>query len=101
MLKKLKCIIFDDKKLDIKVEYDGDCYCRCGGTLKIKIGEKEIYNQQYRCKSTGSVSFDENWLETVYEGELIWKDAEHFSKDIQEAVKKELSKYQVCCGGCV
>jgi hypothetical protein len=82
----------------IKVEYNGKS---CGGRLVIEVNFKEIYNEKYRCESTGCVWFDDDGDEHVTSGELLWEDADKFDKDIQLAVEKELSKIRVCCGDCV
>ncbi len=88
---------------NIIVEYDGGYPATCMGTLKIVVDGKELYKKMYSCSSTGSVWFDDGWNEHVERGELIWnkEDASNFSKEIQEAVRRKLSEYEVCCGGCV
>jgi hypothetical protein len=88
-------------KRKIVVEYDGEYPCACMGTLKVSVDEKEVYNKQYCCNSTGSVWFGEDWEEHVEPGELLWNDADKFDQDIQEAVKAKLSEIGVCGGGCV
>lgn len=85
----------------IEVSYDGAYPNACSGTLIIKKDGMEIYNDMFCCHSTGSVSFDDEWNDMVCSGDLIWDDAEKFSQEIQDAVKSELSKVHVCCGGCV
>ena len=75
----------------IKVEYDGKYPNTCSGLLTITVDGIVIYEERYRCHSTGSVWF----------GELVWDDASKFSQEIQKAVKKKLSHFRVCCGGCV
>lgn len=86
---------------DIIVNYNGDYPTSCMGTLKITVDGKEIYNKDFCCHSTGSVWFDDDWMEHVEDGELIWNDKKKFPKDVRAAVEKELSKVHVCCGGCV
>lgn len=86
---------------NIKVKYDGEYPNACRGNLVIKVDGEEIYNKDYCCYSTGCVWFDSGWDAHVESGELIWKDASRFSTEIQEAVKEELDKVSVCCGGCV
>ena len=85
----------------IDVSYDGEYPNICSGTLIIKVNDKEIYNKQYCCHSTGSVWFDDDWGEHVEDGELIWDDAKAFHEDVQKTVRRALEKCQVCCGGCV
>jgi len=85
----------------IEVIYDGEFPNACSGMLTIIVDGELVYQNMLCCESTGSVSFDENWSELVLIGELIWKDADQFSKKIQRAVKKALSQIEVCCGGCV
>jgi len=85
----------------LDVQYNGRFPSTCMGTLRVLVDGKEIYNKSYRCESTGSVSFTEDWEEIVAEGDLIWEDAHDFSDEIQEAVAVELRKHSVCCGGCV
>ena len=85
----------------IEVEYNG-CYpTTCMGTLIIKENNKEIYNKEFCCHSTGSVWFDDDWGEHVECGELIWEDADKFDEEIQKAVEEKLSEFDVCCGGCI
>ena len=90
---------------DIEVTYDGKFPCTCSGTLTIKVDGKEIYKKDYCCHSTGSVTFDEDWNENVFSGELIWDEELLIPEDIRltvkNAVRIELSKHEVCCGGCV
>lgn len=88
-------------KRKIEVSYDGKWPCACMGTLIIKVDGSEVYNKKYCCISTGSVWFDENWSEHVEPGELEWKDAKDFDRDIRDAVYDILSRMTVCCGGCV
>ena len=85
----------------IKVEYNGSFPNACSGNLTITVDGKEVYNKSSCCSSSGAVWFDDDWNEHVEEGELTWDDASEFSEEIQEAVREELSKVIVCCGGCV
>jgi hypothetical protein len=89
--------------MNIRVEYDGAWPSVCVGRLQIFVNDEEVYNESYRCFSTGSVWFDENWDEHVECGELLWEkeDASQFSEVIQEAVRQKLAEFHVCCGGCV
>lgn len=94
----------------IKVEYFDVCGGVCNGTLKITVDgvvlyEKEgclqIFITEFTSISTGIAGVDSELNDYVEEGELIWRDAENFPKDIQKAVRKELAKHGVCCGMCV
>ena len=91
----------------IEVEYDGEYPNACSGTLTIKVNGEKIYERDFCCHSTGSVSFDDDWTEHVTEGELLWNDGEidKIPKELQAAVKVavecRLSEVVVCCGGCV
>ena len=88
----------------IEVSFSGTGFPNaCSGTLEIKEDGKVIYSNDFCCRSTGSVWFDDDWGEHVESGELIWEEeeAEKFDKEIQEAVRDVLSEVYVCCGGCV
>jgi len=96
------------KKLSdfIKVTYDGAYPNTCSGTLKIFIEGVEVYSNDYCTNSTGCVSFTAEWDEIITEGVLEWipepEDVRGFiCEAIREAVAEELSKFHVCCGGCV
>ncbi len=95
----------DDKEVKtmIKIKYNGKYPTTCMGTLKIYEDDKLIYNKQNCCHSTGSAYVDSSGNEHVEKGELLWKDTEatKFKEEIQYAVKQKLSKYFVCCGGCI
>jgi hypothetical protein len=69
--------------------------------LKIWIGEELIYNEESCCCSSGSIWFDEYHDEHIESGVLYWLDEAKFNKKIALAVKKELDKIDVCCGGCI
>lgn len=86
---------------DIKVVYDGEYPTACMGCLKVWVDQELVYSEEFCCSSTGKVWFDDDWDAHVEHGELLWNDAEAFDKDIQEAVKAELDKVSVCCGGCI
>lgn len=88
----------------IKVTYDGSYPSTCMGTLTIYEDDKEIYSKKYCCSSGGSCYFENDYAdEVVTSGKLTWNEDEacNFSKEIQEAVKSELSGFYVCCGGCL
>jgi hypothetical protein len=88
---------------NIQVFYDGEYPNTCRGVLRILIDGEEVYNEQYVCRSSGSVWFDDNWGEHVETGELYWKEEEavKFDADVREAVANKLSDFCVCCGGCI
>jgi hypothetical protein len=90
----------------IRVSYDGDYPSTCMGRLRIFDGPELIYDKQFCCHSTGSVTTEgdpDEWNWVVECGELIWnrEDASKFSKEIQLAVANKLSESRVCCGGCI
>lgn len=101
MIKLTKEEMFEIKKDGIVVLYDGSYPNTCGGTLKIVVDGKQIYGKRYCCHSTGNVWFDDDWGSHVDVGELVWNDAEDYSKEVQEAVQLKLENYRVCCGGCI
>jgi hypothetical protein len=86
---------------DITVQYNGKYPNACSGTLAIQVDGKTVYNKAGACHSTGGVWFDDEWNDYVCSGVLKWDDAEKFSQEIQNAVRTELVKVQVCCGGCI
>ena len=88
---------------EIKVEYDGEYPCTCMGRLKIWEGGKLIYDNEFCCISTGSVTFDDDWNEHIAKGQLLWEkdEANKFESRIISAVNNKLSEFTVCCGGCV
>lgn len=83
---------------NIRVTYDGAWPNACRGRLKIFDGDECIYDKSYCCTSTGSVD-DDSWH--VENGVLEWDDAEDFSYDIQEVVRRCIEQVDVCCGGCI
>ena len=91
----------DINQLRLAVTYDGKYPAACSGRLVIKRGNLVMYDKEHRCCSTGSVWFDDDWGEHVETGELIWRDADKFAPDVQQAVADALSSVHVCCGGCV
>lgn len=86
----------------IKVTYDGRYPNTCRGTLTIKVNDEIIYCEKYVTESTGSCGFTNGYSESyINSGRLIWEDAGKFPSDIRDAVEEELSKFDVCCGGCL
>lgn len=85
----------------IKVEYIDGCGGTCNGTLKITIDGVVLYEKEGCCISTGIAGVDSELNDYIEEGELVWRDARNFPKDVQKAVRKKLAKYTVCCGMCV
>lgn len=93
----------DNKSRLIKVSYNGKYPNACSGVLCIEVDGAVIYAEKYACRSTGDVKFDSDWNAEVKQGKLLWNEDEaaKFDEEIQEAVRAELSKVHVCCGGCV
>lgn len=90
----------------IEILYDGKYPTTCMGTLIIKEDDKEVYNKQFCCHSTGCVRLEgdpKEWNFVIDQGELLWNEDEafKFSDEIQNAVKDKLSESYVCCGGCI
>ena len=48
------------KKKNIEVSYDGEYPCTCMGRLVVKVDQKVVYNEEFCCSSSGSVSFDKD-----------------------------------------
>lgn len=93
-----------NSKRDIKVTYTGRYPNMCRGTLIIEVNGQIIYSEDYVTESTGSCGFNHDYSESYIDsGTLIW-DPEHarqFPQYIRDAVEDELSKFDVCCGGCL
>lgn len=85
----------------IKVTYDGEYPNACTGTLTIIVDGEIIYSKKHCCTSTGNCYFTEDWDDVIEDGTLEWNDKDSFSKEIVNAVYEELSKINVCCGGCL
>jgi len=86
---------------EIKVTYDGSWPCACGGRLVISIGDREVYNKEFCCNSSGSCGVNEEGDESTVSGSLDWADAQTFPPYIRRAVAKVLDEVEVCCGGCI
>lgn len=96
------------------VSYDGSFPNLCSGLLVVKIDGKEVKFGRTACTSVtpeydsfwysgGNVSFDEDWNETVTEGEWKLADIEPEFEDVAEELIKVFNQNvpQGCCGGCV
>lgn len=86
------------------ISYDGKYPNLCSGTLKIEVRNK-TYELNYILRSGGSVSFTDDWEETVTHGKWkIYKDdlpveIQDLSEEITECVNCNIPKG--CCGGCI
>lgn len=98
----------------VKVEYTGSYPCTCMGEIIVYLDDKEEFRtDSYSFHSTGSIWFDDEWMEHIEEGELVWSNYDEktrleawanlqLEKDIiLEEVESVLDKVSVCCGGCV
>ena len=95
------------------ISYDGEYPNLCSGTLVVEIDGKRTsfgwHNADYPefWVSGGSVSFDEDWSETVDRGE--WElcfDEKNYPPEIAAAMPELIRVFnenvrEGCCGGCV
>jgi len=109
------CISLDIKAVDdIKVKYDGSYPNACGGILRvIKAGNVIFETKEYSFRSTGSVSFTEEWEEIITPGILKWNDDDEYTRFLNftnthpnkyyilSEVETIMESIDVCCGGCV
>ncbi|MBO7060141.1 MAG: hypothetical protein J6W54_03460 [Fibrobacter sp.] len=88
------------------VSYDGEFPSLCSGILKIRVDGKEYELGPHVLESGGSVSFDENWEDSISNGP--WRICEYyelpeelkpFKTEITELVNDNVTFG--CCGGCV
>jgi hypothetical protein len=86
------------------VSYDGEWPNLCSGRLVLAVDGEPVMFPDYCLTSGGSVSFDDEWNETVSGGN--WTIA-HWPKDFPNELK-DLATDVVnnnvdhgCCGGCV
>lgn len=92
---------------EIKVEYDGGYPNLCRGKLIVVVDGKEWRFPEYCMNSGGSVTFDEDWNESISEGPwAISEWPENFPEDLKGAVEEAINlevDYGCCgcCGGCV
>ena len=89
----------------IEVSYDGAYPNMCSGTLKVIVDGVTVYEDKYCCRSTGGVWIGEG-ESGVNDGELLFDDKDAMNKpwyteEVAEAIRWELSKFPVCCGGCI
>lgn len=100
------------------VSYDGRFPNLCSGVLVVRVGRRTLTFDGYKndpehdvypkfwC-SGGSVSFDEDWSETVVKGPWdLEYEKKHYPEDILEMLPKILETMNEhvpygCCGGCV
>lgn len=88
----------------VKIEYNGAWPNMCSGYLKIWLDDELFYEKKYVCESSGSTGFNESFTESfITSGRLTWKksEAKLWPSYIVDAVNDELSKFEVCCGGCL
>jgi hypothetical protein len=89
------------KIMKIEIKYNGKYPNLCSGTLEAIIDGKSWY---LGIESGGCVSFDENWSESVDEGDWSvskWPDG--FPENLEDEVLREINENIPlgCCGGCV
>lgn len=94
------------ENMEVKfISYDGKAPTLCSGTLVI-----EVAGVQFKLKdvleSGGSVTFDEEWEDTITEGPWEIADYAKFPEELEPFKEKilELVNENVehgCCGGCV
>ena len=84
----------------ITVDYVANVSSACCGKLTITQHDNVIYEKEYRCFSTCDVHLDDDHSIVIPRGELLWRDADKFSDEIQAAVRLKLESIEVCCGGC-
>jgi len=105
MIKHLAPREFNYSKKGIAlVSYDGDWPNLCSGQLIVAINEKVYTFPRNALRSGGNVSFDENWSESVDQGEWGVSDwpedyPEDLKEDTEEMINTEIP--HGCCGGCV
>lgn len=86
------------------ISYDGAFPNLCSGKLILEVNGKKVEFPNYCLCSGGSVSFSDDWEETVTQGE--WRITD-FPKDFPENLKTEAEDIVNenvrwgCCGGCV
>lgn len=84
------------------ISYDGEYPNLCAGVLKLRIDGENVAFPRYCLVSGGSVTFDDDWQETVTEGAWSVEVPEKFAAykdEIEEIVNENVT--WGCCGGCV
>ena len=89
---------------DIKIEYDGAYPNLCGGKLAATVDGQRWVFPDYCMSPGGSVSFDEDWSETVTQGPWSicgWPPLfpEDKKAELLDAVNSQVEWGN--CGGCV
>lgn len=87
------------------ISYDGKAPTLCSGTLEIEVAGVQ-FKLENVLESGGSVTFDEEWEETITEGPWKIADYAEFPEELEPFKEKilELVNENVehgCCGGCV
>jgi hypothetical protein len=86
------------------ISYNGSYPNLCSGELILSLDGIDIIFPDYCLQSGGSVSFDEDWNESVWCGEWsITNWPENFPEELKlEAISLVNDNIrQGCCGGCV
>ena len=86
------------------VSYDGDYPNLCSGTLVMKVGRKKWTFPSHSLSSGGNVCFDDDWEESVDDGEwTIHEWPEGYPEEAKEATVEAVNTNISwgCCGGCV
>lgn len=88
------------------ISYDGKAPTLCSGTLTIEVAGVEFVLPPHTFESGGSVTFDDDWEETITEGPWKIADFAEFPEELEPFKEKilELVNENVehgCCGGCV
>lgn len=88
---------------EIEIKYDGEYPNLCMGHLIVIVDGIEYDFGEYCLSSGGSVTFDEEWNETVTKGEWSVDFPENFPCDLKEEVLDKINEEipHGCCGGCV
>jgi len=88
--------------VDIKfIKYTGRYPNLCSGELTIEVNVK-TYEEGFTLCSGGSVSFDDDWMESVTRGEWsvsVPKELSKYEQEIEDLVNENVP--YGCCGGCV
>ena len=90
--------------MEIKIEYNGAYPNLCSGKLFVTVAGTRYEFPDYCLSSGGSVSFDEEWNESVGKGD--WSVADwpvELPVELHQAVEDAINEQipHGCCGGCV
>lgn len=97
----------ESKKTEVKfISYDGKFPNLCNGTLVIEVSGVQFQIAPHTFESGGSVTFDDEWEETVTEGPWKFSEGVELPEELQPFRDKilEVMNENVehgCCGGCV